>query len=117
MTAIETFLENCGFQDDLDSDNFDSFIRKLVRDSLTYDQTCFEIVPDRKGRPSQILAVDSSTIRFASEDYTHMTNFQYKQESKDSKVRWVQIINGEIKAAFHQRSLHLGLGIQGQILM
>ena len=35
----------------------------FISDSLTFDQGCFEIVPDRKGRPSYFQIVDPTTIR------------------------------------------------------
>lgn len=46
-------------------DNFETFLRKLTRDSLTFDQTNFEVIPGRDGRPSQWNAVDPATIRLA----------------------------------------------------
>jgi hypothetical protein len=47
-------------------DSFETFLRKIVRDSLMYDQMCVEFVPDRKGRPAQWLAADASQFRLAN---------------------------------------------------
>jgi hypothetical protein len=47
---------------------FESFMRRLVRDSMVYDQMCFEVVPGRDGRPAEWYAVDASTIRLANTD-------------------------------------------------
>lgn len=100
MLAIETFIENCGYDYNPARDSFDTLIRKIVRDALTYDQMTFEIVPDRLGRPAEILAVDASTIRAASieiegKDYYNPTDYL-----NPNGVKWVQIINGQVAAEF-----------------
>ena len=109
IKALENFLENCGYEYDNSSDDFDTFIRKIVRDSLTYDQACFEIVPDRKGLPAKILAVDAATIRSASEDYDGETIWSAKQPSKKDKVSWVQVIDNAIVAWFTSNELAFGV--------
>ena len=40
-----------------------TFAAATMRDSLQYDQMTYEIIPDRKGRPSFLQAVDATTIR------------------------------------------------------
>lgn len=107
ILALELFLENCGFDDDMDRDNFDTFVRKLVRDSLTYDQCCFEVVPDRKGRPAEILAVDAKTIRAASERDKDSTYSEYSNDP--AKVKWVQVVNETISAVFNSSELAFGV--------
>ena len=110
MQSLELFLENCGFNDDPSRDDFDTFIRKLVRDSLTYDQTCFEIVPDRKGRPAEIVAVDAATIRAANEEYS--SSYAYGNVAKPKKgeeVAWVQVIDGSVVSWFTSKELAFGI--------
>jgi len=107
ILALELFLENCGFDDDMDRDNFDTFIRKIVRDSLTYDQLSFEIVPDRKGRPAEILAVDASTVRAASENDKDSVYAEYS--NSPDKVKWVQVIDGRIQSVFNSSQLAFGV--------
>jgi hypothetical protein len=100
MLALEAFIENCGFSYDPSRDNFDTFLRKITRDSLIYDQLTFEIVPDRLGRPAEIYAVDASTIRAAAiepsegDDYIHPTTPNY------NNIKWVQVIDNNIVAEF-----------------
>lgn len=101
IRSLEIFIEHCGYRPDSSRDDFDTFIRKIVRDSLTYDQMCFEIIPDRKGRPAEILAVDASTIRSASEDYKNMDSHE--------EVNWVQVIDGMIVASFTSNELAFGV--------
>lgn len=109
MTALELFLENCGFTDASDRDDFDTFIRKLVRDSLTYDQMCFEIVPDRKGKPSEIVAVDAATIRAASENYTPEAAWSVAAPKKGEEVKWVQVVDGSVVSWFTAKELAFGV--------
>ena len=105
MTAIEKFLENTGFDNNNERDGFDTFIRKIVRDRLTYDQVSFEIVPDRKGRPAEFYAVDASTIRIASEEVRPEFD---PQINKNEEVKYVQVINGSIQAYFTAEELAFG---------
>jgi HK97 family phage portal protein len=109
IKSLEMFLENCGYKNDNDTDDFDTFIRKIVRDSLTYDQACFEVVPDRKGKPAQILAVDASTIRAASEDYHDNTIWSKNPPKKNEKVSWVQVIDGTVVSWFTANEMAFGV--------
>lgn len=109
ITALELFLENCGFTDASDRDDFDTFIRKLVRDSLTYDQMCFEIIPDRKGKPSEIVAVDAATIRAASENYTPEASWSVEAPKKGEEVKWVQVVDGSVVSWFTAKELAFGV--------
>jgi len=61
------FIENCGLTErTFYGDNFDSFLRKFVDDSLTLDQACFEIIPSQTYKPHEFLMIDGATVRFAS---------------------------------------------------
>jgi Phage portal protein len=109
MLALEAFLENCGFKYDPARDDFDTLLRKLVRDSLSYDQMTMEIVPDRLGRPAELHAVDAATVRAASvepdegDDYIHpSTGHQYD-------VKWVQVIDNVVATEFTGYELAFGV--------
>lgn len=63
---LEDVVLNCGFNDPKrpqDATPLKTFAGKFVRDSLSYDQATFEIIPDRMGRPSYWECVDATTIR------------------------------------------------------
>lgn len=111
IKALELFLENCGFNNDNNRDDFDTFIRKTVRDSLTYDQMCFEIVPDRRGRPSELLAVDAATIRSASERFEPGSTLYSRAytPSDNDVVKWVQVIDGSVVSWFSANELAFGV--------
>lgn len=72
IQSMEKFIYNCGADDPNPynpyvRDDFETFLKKIVRDSLMYDQACFEIVPNRRGQPYEFFAVDASTFRFAQD--------------------------------------------------
>ena len=71
--AISDFILNCGSETSWINDDFDTFIRKIVDDSLTYDQMTFECIRNRRGKLERFIAVDASTFRMADtafqEDY------------------------------------------------
>jgi len=70
ISRLERMIMECGFGKNrfssLPRDNFKMFLRKIIRDSMTYDQATFEIIPDKQGRPFEFRAIDASTIRLAA---------------------------------------------------
>lgn len=100
MLSLEEFIDNCGFSYDPSRDSFDTFVRKILRDSLIYDQMTFEIVPDRMGRPSEIYAVDASTIRAASVEPAEGEEYIRNGSPNSTTAKWVQIIDNTIIATF-----------------
>lgn len=84
-------------------DNFEKFIRKISYDMLTYDQMCFEIVPNRKGTPAEWYAVDGATIRLADTASSHF------DEDKTDAVKYVQIYDGMIITEYTQNELCFGV--------
>ena len=63
--AITDFIMNCGGQSSWTNDDFDTFIRKIVEDSLTFDQMTFECVRNRRGKLEYFVATDAATFRIA----------------------------------------------------
>ena len=64
-TYITDFILNCGNNNSWNTDDFDTFIRKIVSDSLIYDQMTFECIRNRKGVLERFIATDASTFRLA----------------------------------------------------
>lgn len=57
---------NCGVQDSFSTDDFDTFTRKVLNDSLSFDQLCFENrFDENNGSYFDSTAVDGATIRYA----------------------------------------------------
>lgn len=63
--AITDFVVNCGGNCSWTNDDFDTFIRKIVEDSLTFDQMTFECVRNRRGKLEYFVATDAATFRIA----------------------------------------------------
>ncbi len=84
-------------------DNFEVFLRKITWDSLTYDQSCIEIVSNRKGQPAEWYAVDASTFRLASNSTTFI------DEDDEQAIRYVQIYDGMIINEYTQNQLNFGI--------
>jgi len=103
IKAIESWIRNCGSSEYFGKDTFETFIRKYVRDSLTYDQACFEVVDNRKGEPSDFYAVDASTVRIA--DVPLGAEFDDDPE----RVRFVQVYDEVVIAEFAAQELCFGV--------
>lgn len=63
--GIQDFLMRGGNVGQWDSDDFDTFMRKIVEDSLVYDQMTFEVIRARRGTIESFIATDASTFRIA----------------------------------------------------
>ncbi len=91
---LTEWVLNCGGAGNRwDNDDFDTFCRKVMRDSLTFDQMCFEVIRDRRGRPVEIVAVDAATIRVAESYDDH----EYQQRRLDDMTRARE--SGKVTAA------------------
>jgi hypothetical protein len=104
MREMETLITRTGVTEHpRGRDNFESFLRKVVWDTLVYDQMTFEVVPDRKGNPCQWYAVDSSTMRLADTASTFM------DERQEKAIKYVQIYDGQVIAEYNQNELCFGV--------
>lgn len=106
---IEDFILNCGKGDSWESDDFDTFVRKIMRDSLIYDQMCFEVVRDRKGQPHSFYAVDASTVRVAESIDDDTYNAKSKKKIKGYYPSYVQIDNQSVVSEFYPWEMCFGL--------
>lgn len=72
IMELEDLILNTGYAEDPRSrDSFETLTRKLLYDSMTYDQMNMEVVPDSRGVPSTWYAVDASTVRLADTTTLH----------------------------------------------
>jgi len=128
IDEIQTMIENTGVSSLLqeERDNFDSFLRKVTRDSLTYDQMAFEMINGRGGVPVAFLGIDAATIRLATtakyfKDIKHMKGFIppvsietemgsiQKQTLRPEDIRYVQIIDGKVVTTYTEQELGFGI--------
>lgn len=140
IRELEEFVSRCGAKEpnphNLNPrDNFDTFLRKFVRDSMSLDQACAEIVFDRRGLPYEFIAVDAATIRIAAKEtpmgpdqtWKHrppviddsrfaQNNFPFpykmmKLYESDKKKRpdYIQVVNGQIHNTYNRDELIFGV--------
>lgn len=97
---ITDFILNCGKGFSFDGDqDFDTFVRKVMLDSLTYDQMTFETTYDRVGRPYAFYSTDASTIRIAdSMEEQNLVNrdqlWQWGQRQVNAPIMMRKAIKG-----------------------
>jgi len=102
---IYKFMLSCGDNRIDFESNFEAFLRILVRDSLSFDQACFEVVRSRSGRVAGFMNVDSSTIR-----RTRMTADEKELGRRDPEgIHFCQIIDNRVKAEFGVKDLCFGI--------
>jgi hypothetical protein len=111
MNEIAEFLINGGKESNSwDGDTFDTFLKKLVEDTLTLDQGCFEIVRNNFGEPQEFLAIDGATVRMAS-TYTQDENFNLtdNEQVRGYFPKYVQIVDGEVKNQYYPWEMCVGI--------
>lgn len=80
--AITDFLIKGGNVGEWEHDDFDTFIRKIVDDSLTYDQMTFEIMRNRRGKVESFVATDAATFRMANSFFAKDYDIPYFSNDK-----------------------------------
>jgi hypothetical protein len=105
MREIADWLLTCGDERVSGTTSFDHFIRMIVRDSLVFDQACFEIVKTKGGNIAGFVAVDASTIR-----RSRTTESERKSGKRTTSASgFVQILNDKTVATFDEEELVFGI--------
>lgn len=94
------FLLNTGRDFNVGRDSFEQFMRKLVRDRLTYDQATFEKVHTNSGRLCAFDVVAADTVRIAAPHVSKGT--PPRLADIKTRLKYVQMVNGSIVAEFTQ---------------
>lgn len=105
------FLLGCGTtQNFWHSDTLDNFMSKLVQDSLTFDQGCFEIVRNRKGEPVEFFATDGGTYRIADTYNDDPENTKYPEKIIQGYApSYVQLYQSKVVSEFYPWELCFGV--------
>lgn len=136
IKELENFILNCGRLEKnpysrQERDDFEGWLRKIVRDTLTLDQIGTEIVYDYAGLPFEFYAVDAATIRIAADDryvgvntsWTDRDGFvphtpqrfgnlwagQRYGHQPSKPVDFVQVVNGQIENVWSRDELMFGV--------
>jgi hypothetical protein len=106
---LTEFLMNCGDVENFwHADSFDVFVKKIVNDSLVFDQATAEIVRNRAGRPCEFFAVDGSTFRIA-DSYDDNDPQKRGEAVKGYTPSYVQIIDSNIVNEYYPWELMFGV--------
>jgi hypothetical protein len=129
---IQQFVLACGVPEDFEDtpdfkkrDNFDTFLRKISRDSLTFDQINFEVTPRNNGLPYRFMAADAGTIRLIADkkENAERTGAPYVDpplinpfdseklfnEYDAKNPRTAQVINGVVRHTFDEWEMAFGV--------
>lgn len=108
---LTEFILNCGDNPNAwHGDDFVSFTRKFIADSLVLDQGTFEPIRNRMGELCEFIATDGATYRMADthNDERISSNLQ-KGEKNGYLPYYVQVYQSRILAEFYPWELCLGI--------
>jgi hypothetical protein len=107
---IEFLLECGGTSNEWHADTFDTFIGKLITDSLTLDQATFEIVRNRGGEPIEFFATDGATYRIADTFNDDENNTRHPEKLiQGYGPSYVQLYQGKVMNEFYPWELSFGV--------
>lgn len=109
IEEIQDIILNCGRNKSWSNDDFETFIRKIVDDSLTFDQMTFEVVRDRRGEVVEFFATDASTYRVADSYDDEEYDGSERREINGYYPSYVQIYQGSVKTDFYPWELCWGV--------
>jgi len=140
VKSIQEMVLSCGSLEERPFEStkwdFDSLLRALVRDSLTYDQIAVELIPTNDDKPHHWVPVDGGTIRYSSpalKKYKdldmHQSGYDLLFPEKELKAmgeqrdileldeekldnedyKYVQVVRGRILRAFTPDELFIGM--------
>lgn len=106
----EFFLRTGNWDNPERQDNFNRFLRKITRDSLTLDAVAWENVFTRAGNITDLFALDAATIELLptapmSELYTRLPYQTVTNIGAAGPVAYVQRVDGRINAEFTRKEL------------
>lgn len=102
VDALVDWMYHCGlpgYGDPL----LETWARKYIRDSLTLDQACSEIVPAKDGTPAYLIAVDSAMIRKLK------ASLEFATPAKRGTPMFVQVMNEKVVAQYSNEELMFGI--------
>lgn len=109
IEQIATFIQDGGiFESRFQSEDFETFLRKIARDSLEVDQMCFEIPRFRNGLPQEMVAVDGATFRLA-ESIDNEANPLRAPEINGFLPSYVQVYMGKVVNEYYPWELCFGI--------
>lgn len=108
---ISEIVMNCGVNNSWSNDDFDTFTRKVIKDSLIYDQMCFEVVDNKKGEFYEMVAVDAATIRLSDtfDDDNYQKDRDKSEEIQGYLPSFVQIYEENVVNEYYPWEMCFGI--------
>lgn len=105
------FILDCGTSQSFwHADTFDTFMAKIVADTLILDQGCFEVQRNRKGDPIGFFATDGATYRVADTYMDDENNTRYPEKVKKGYLpSHVQLWQSNVIHEFYPWELCFGV--------
>lgn len=101
VSKLTDFITNCGSTSATwEDENFDSFTRKVIADSLTLDKMNYEIIRDRKGNISRICSTDAALTKIVNTKEVAST-FGKAKMVNGFYPTLCQVLDGRIVADFY----------------
>lgn len=106
----EFFLKTGSWSNPQRNDNFNQFLRRITRDTLTLDAMAWENVLTRAGEVTDIFAVDAATIELlptapVSAAYTAPEYQKTTDYNEPDPITYVQRVEGRIAAEYSRKEL------------
>ncbi|MBE0335106.1 phage portal protein [Paenibacillus sp. 23TSA30-6] len=110
----EFFLRTGSWDNPQRKDNFNSFLRKITRDTLTLDAMAWENVFTRAGNITDLFAVDAATIELlpnapTSEIFLPAPYMPVTAQGYLEPIAYVQRVDGRITAEYTRHELSYGI--------
>lgn len=109
VDMITEFIMQCGVDTSWSRDDFDTWLRKYVEDSLSFDQSCFEIVRNNGGGLHEWMQVDSATMRIADSYHDQEYKRGIRQEVGGYFPSYVQMFGDVAVAEFYDWEMCFGI--------
>jgi phage portal protein BeeE len=102
---VEYYVQHMGQEESITRDGFTNAMKKMTRDTLTYDQINWENQLTRGGKLFQSVVHDPQTIRIADQSRWNPRGIPLSRQDEKTRIMYAQILNGEIVAEFTAREL------------
>ena len=105
IAALEAWIETCGDPTVQEDPTFETFTAMVMRDSLTLDQACAELLLDKKGFPAAMIPVDAGTIRIEVPNDKELHTGQRLLKNR----RYLQVLNTKRVAEWEPERFLFGI--------
>lgn len=107
IQELTNLLLHTGIDYNLGRDSFETWVRKVVRDSLTYDQLCTEKVPTKTNGIHSFFAVPADTIRIAQPKIGKGTPAD--KAALKRELKYVQVMQNNIQTEYTIEEMIFGV--------